>query len=141
MNGKAFQKQLIEHEGMQLQMYVDSVGIPTIGVGHNLRMPLTEDAVMQILSDDIGDVILDLSVNLPWWLTLDEIRQRVLADMCFNLGIARLLGFKNMLAALEVDNYDKAADEMKDSKWYVQVGSRGVRLEEMMRTGLEVVWS
>jgi len=59
----------------------------------------------------------------------------VLIDMCFNLGMAGLLGFQKMIEALERGYYERAADEMVNSRWYGQVGERGRRLEAMMRTG------
>jgi lysozyme len=72
---------------------------------------------------------------MPWWNELDETRQRVLANMCFNLGCPRLKNFKNFLAALEAGDFETAGEEMMDSKWATQVGSRAVRLQEKMLHG------
>jgi lysozyme len=69
-------------------------------------------------------------------LSIDEVRQRVLANMCFNMGITRLLKFRNMLGAIQLKNWDRAADEMVNSPWYTQVGARAVRLVQAMRTGV-----
>ena len=74
--------------------------------------------------------------ELPWWRKLDEVRQRVLANMCFNLGIDKLLGFQNALAAMAKGVYTTAAAEMQDSLWYGQVGQRAVRLCSAMETGV-----
>ena len=59
----------------------------------------------------------------------------MLADMCFNLGINRLLGFKNTLAAIKAGDYEAAADGMLASMWAKQVGKRAHRLIKMMREG------
>ena len=37
MNLDALEQQLIEHEGLELDMYKDTMGIATIGVGRNLE--------------------------------------------------------------------------------------------------------
>jgi len=60
---------------------------------------------------------------------------KVIVDMCFNLGLAGLKGFRKMIGHLEVGAYSNAAEEMKDSKWYWEVGNRSRRLVKMMATG------
>lgn len=128
--------QLIRHEALRLKPYRDSVGKLTIGVGRNLDdVGLTEAEAMTLLDNDIRRTESDLSEHLDWWLRLDEARRVVLANMCFNLGITRLLGFRRFLLALQEGEYQQAADEMKNSLWYRQVKGRGVELEKIMRTG------
>jgi lysozyme len=78
----------------------------------------------------------DLDRAAKWWAGLDEVRQRVLANMCFNMGIDRLLKFRNMLGAIQLGLGSGPADEMKSSIWYAQVGPRAERLEQAMRTGV-----
>ena len=67
---------------------------------------------------------------MVWWKDLPEDLQRVMANMCFNLGITRLLKFKKFLAAMEENKWDKAAVEMLDSRWAIQVGPRAIRLKD-----------
>ena len=67
---------------------------------------------------------------MDWWKDLPEDLQRVMANMCFNLGITRLLKFKNFLSAMENKDWEKAAVEMIDSRWATQVGARATRLKE-----------
>jgi lysozyme len=55
---------------------------------------------------------------------LPEPAQIVLVDMCFNMGISRLLNFRNMIKAMEQDDWDKAADELLDSKYAAQTKRR-----------------
>lgn len=133
MNIEKLKSHLELDEGRKNKMYYDSVGVPTIGVGHNLNDPISNRAIDIILEDDINSKIKDLDINLPWWRTMDEARQLVLADMCFNLGITRLLGFKETLKAMKEGRYQDAAKGMEDSLWYKQVGVRAVRLVEIMR--------
>jgi len=68
---------------------------------------------------------------------LDAVRQRVVIDMAFNIGVPRLTGFKKMWAAIHCGDYEEAALEMMDSKWARQVGRRAKRLSLMMKTGVE----
>ncbi|KVC46285.1 hypothetical protein WI72_32110 [Burkholderia ubonensis] len=77
-----------------------------------------------------------LDLHLSWWRQLDEVRQRVIANMAFNMGVATLLAFKNTLAAVQRGAYDIAAAGMKASRWYSQVGQRAVRLRSAMETGV-----
>jgi lysozyme len=72
---------------------------------------------------------------MQWWRGLNDTRQRVLANMCFNLGYPRLSKFKKFLAAAKDQDWETAADEMMDSKWATQVGDRAVRLREKMLNG------
>lgn len=80
-------------------------------------------------------MIKELDRNLSWWKNLDEVRQRVLFDMCFNLGVTKLLAFKNTLEAIRTGRYDDAAAGMLNSLWAKQVKGRATRLANMMRTG------
>jgi lysozyme len=128
--------QLVEHEGLETSPYRCTAGKLTIGVGHNLNAkPISRRAAVVILEDDLADVFADLDRQLPWWRDLDDVRQMVLVDMCFNLGIAGLLGFRMMLTSLREGCFQVAAEGMVRSKWYGQVGRRAKRLVEMMRTG------
>ena len=128
--------QLIQDERLRLSMYTDSVGVHTIGVGHNLdAKPISRRAAMVILDDDIADSMAEMDRAMPWWRTLDEVRQMVLANMCFNLGLGGLLSFRKALMAMKRGDYVAAAEDMKDSKWYTQVGARAVRLVNAMETG------
>ena len=129
-------KMLIRHEGLRLKPYYDSVGKLTIGVGRNLDdVGITEDEAEMMLTNDIDRTIYDLNTHLPWWNILDEIRQMVMVDMCFNLGIFGLLTFKNTLAAIKQGDYSEASILMLESKWAEQVGNRAWELSEMMRMG------
>lgn len=128
--------QLTLHEGLQLQPYIDTVGKITIGVGRNLDdKGISEAEAQYLLFNDMEEVKKSLSIALPWTAQLDEIRYRVIFDMCFNLGITRLLQFKNTLAAVKRGDYTEAASLMLQSKWAIQVRKRATRLAAMMRSG------
>jgi lysozyme len=128
--------ELIRDEGVRLKPYRDTVGKLTIGVGRNLDdVGITLAEAMVLLGHDITWAVHELETALPWFKDLDPVRQRVLCNMCFNLGLARLLGFRNTLAAVARGDYTQAAIEMMDSKWATQVGDRAKRLAKMMEQG------
>lgn len=136
MNLAKLAAQLEIDEGKRSRMYLDTVGKWTAGVGRNLSdRAFSEDEIALMLKNDIALVEADLDRDLPWWRSMTDARQNVLANMCFNLGINRLLGFKNTLAFMEAKRYDAAAKGMLDSKWARQVGQRANRLAAIMRTG------
>lgn len=133
---EALSRQLITEEGLRLHVYRDSVGLPTIGYGRNLvDRGITEDEAMYLLANDITSVVHDLDRDLTWWSGLDEVRQRVLASMCFNLGIGGLLNFKRTLQCIRIADWAGAAAGMRASLWARQVGTRAEKLAVMMETG------
>lgn len=126
---------LIKHEGLRLFPYYDTVGKLTIGVGRNLSdKGISKEEAMILLENDIKDCEKDLE-KFDWYKELDEVRKIVILDMCFNLGLPKLLSFKKMIQALRNKDYTRAAHEMLDSKWAHQVGNRALELSEIMRTG------
>ena len=128
MNIEEFTKTVAKHEGLRLDMYQDTVGVPTIGYGHNLLEPISERAALIILEDDIIKTVNELNDRMPWWEDLPEKAQMVVA----NMGWPRFSRFKKMLGALEDRDFIRAATEMEDSLWFAQVKSRGVELKQLM---------
>ena len=128
-------KQLIRDEGLKLAPYRDTVGKLTIGVGRNLDdNGITEAEAIHMLQNDIAVSERELS-RYPWFMQLDPIRRDAIVNMHFNLGLPRLLTFRNMIAALDGGNYTKAANEALDSKWANQVGERAIRVARQIKTG------
>ena len=148
---------LIADEGMELQVYTDSLDIDTIGVGRNLEdRGLTDEELQHLgytslqdvymngltlygarylLRNDIAIVEKELCKAHPCVEELDEARQMVCINMAFNLGMPRLNRFKKMWAAIHKGDYGTAALEMLDSKWAEQVKGRALRLSNIMKTG------
>ncbi len=132
MNAEKFTALVAKHEGLRLDMYHDTVGVPTIGYGHNMLQPISERAALVILEDDINIVFSELDERMDWWRDLPDEAQTVIASMVFNMGWPRFSRFKKFIAALEDRAWDKAAYEMEDSLWFQQVGNRGRELRAMM---------
>lgn len=128
--------ELRRDEGERFKPYKDTVGKLTIGVGRNLDdRGITTDESAYLLANDVTHVMRGLDIGLPWWRTLDPVRQRVLINMGFNLGINGLLGFVNTLRMVREKDYAAAAAGMLASKWARQVGDRAKRLAYMMEHG------
>jgi len=136
---EALRAQLIRHEGLRLSAYQDSLGYWTIGVGRliDARMGghITADEAMLLLDHDIDVCVADLTARYPWYEALDDIRQRAVTDLRFNLGAQGLDGFTHFLAWMARANYERAAESLINSKWHGQVGQRAVRIVHMVRTG------
>lgn len=147
MNRDAMIAELKRDEGLRLTVYDDAtgaalkpgkaiVGHPTIGIGRALDVRgITPDESMYLLGNDIDAFALGLSQAYTWFSGLDEVRQRAIVNMTFNLGFAGLSGFHDMLRYVQDMRFELAAKAMEDSAWYRQVGPRAVRLVAMMRTG------
>ncbi len=128
--------QLRIDEGERKKPYLDSVGKTTIGVGRNLTdVGLFPDEIEYLLQHDITRAENELRTNLPWYVSLDPVRQEVLVNMCFNMGWSVLSTFKNTLDAVRRGDYEAASKGMLQSKWASQVKGRATRLAEKMRTG------
>jgi lysozyme len=127
--------QLTKHEGLALKVYNDSMGIPSIGIGRNLRdKGITAMEAMFLLDGDITETIDWLNKNCPWWKDLDEVRARAIVDLAFNLR-GKLLGFKNMISAIIAKDWGKAHDELLASTFATQTGNRARDLANQILTG------
>jgi len=137
MERSEFVDQIKRHEGYRDRIYLDTVGVPTVGWGHALltgsRFPQAASEIL--LADDLASVDGDYArLALP----IDEadtVRQYAIKNMLFNLGVTRLLGFKNFLAAVRRHDWEAAMQHGMDSKWAQQVGPRARECMLMIGTG------
>lgn len=127
--------QLKRHEGFRGAPYLCTAGKVTIGYGRNLEAnPMTEEEAELLLVNDVDRVIGELRQHIDL-KQLTPARQAVLINMCFNLGLGGLLKFRNMWAAINREDWQRAADEMLDSRWAQQVGRRAQELAQQMEAG------
>ena len=127
--------QLVRHEGLRLKPYRCTAGKLTIGIGRNLDdRGISQKEAYAMLERDIMDFEQQLLDEIPeTYSGIDEVRQSVILNMCFNLGMKGLLGFKNPLAFIGAGDWERAANNMLASKWAKQVGMRAIELSELMR--------
>jgi len=148
---------LIVSEGLKLQVYKDTLGIDTIGIGRNLEdrgitkeeldwmdipnigivyeMGITEADAVYLATNDVQIVEEELLRAHSCVEQLDSVRQLILVDMAFNMGVPRLCKFKMMWAAIHDEDYPTAAKEMLDSRWASQVKGRATKLANAMHNG------
>lgn len=129
--------QIKRDENLRLKPYPDSVGKLTVGYGRNLEDDgISVQEAEYLLKDDLATAISNVNQYIPWSRALDEVRFGVLVNMTFNMGIEKVLGFKNTLVSVKAGNYTLAAQQMLQSRWAMQVGARATRLSKQMLTGI-----
>jgi len=137
-------KELERDEGVVHKVYLDHLGWPTFGIGHlimaddpeygyDLGTPISEDRVIEVFEDDIQIVLSDCDKLYVQFEYLPEEVQLIIANMMFNMGYTRLSRFKGMKCGVDTRDWNEAANEMVDSRWYKQVTKRANRLVERMR--------
>lgn len=162
MNKELLKQQLMEDEGIRLRPYKDSVGIWTCAIGRNLEHKglskdelfflgikastkeeviswllehgLSKEDCLYLLDNDIDDVYAQLKKQFSWFEFKPDVVQRVMCNLCFNIGLGRLLGFTKTLNAIKNDRWEVAATELLNSKYAIQTGARANRLAEALRS-------
>ncbi len=130
-------EQIKYHEGLRLKPYVCPAGKLTIGYGRNIEdCGITKYEAELLLAHDITAVESELKDKLEFWATLDPVRQAVLINMAFNMGVNGLMKFKKTLALIANGDYSSAAIEMMDSRWAKQVSKRALDLSVQMDLGI-----
>lgn len=146
-----------KHEGRRYEVYLDTEGHPTIGVGFNLdrhgahevlyhlgiahvrvlngSQRLTDAQIDALLAGDIAVSVASARAACPSFDALPEGVQLALIDMAFNLGRGGLSGFRGMLAAIAHGDWLAAATEALDSRWARQVGRRALEDVALMLSG------
>ena len=127
---------IAKNEGLKLKPYLCPAGKLTIGYGHNLD----DNGIPQFIADELlkydmqkahDDLVSIFKYPLDDLIT--DNRYAALLDMMFNLGKPTFLEFKKMITAIKQGDWSKAADELKDSAYYKQVGNRAKVNENILR--------
>ena len=144
MNINKLREELKIDEGVKYEIYLDHLGLPTFGIGHlvlesdeehgqPVGTEVTEDRVNECFESDVEQVLSDCETLYSDYYDLPEEVQLIIANMMFNMGRPRLSKFKGMKRGVDARDWDAAADEMVDSRWYKQVTNRADRLVQRMR--------
>ena len=144
MNIEKLREEIAADEGEVHEIYLDHLGLPTFGIGHLVRdddpesglpvgTPVDDDRVVSAFESDIETVLSDCNKLYSDFDDLPEEAQRVIANMMFNMGRPRLSKFKGMKSGVDARDWNRAADEMVDSRWYRQVTNRADRLVTRVR--------
>lgn len=143
-------KDLVQkHEGLELMPYKDSLGILTVGVGHNLEASpiqdwqyladgsISMDTAMALFDNDFANATYPLAVYCsPWFQAMDPVRQAVIQDMCFNLGWPKLSQFHRTLGFFQANDWASASTAMLESLWAKQVPKRAEEDATMVSLGI-----
>ena len=144
MDLEKLRKQLEIDEGVKYEIYLDHLGYPTFGIGHlvipsdkeyreDVGTRVSEERVRECFDKDVESVLRDCTLLYKDFDELPEEAKQIIANMMFNMGYTRLSKFKGMKRGVDTRDWNKAADEMVDSRWYKQVTNRANRLVERMR--------
>ena len=144
MNIDQLRMELEYDEGCKYEIYLDHLGLPTFGIGHlvteddpengqEVGTPVDEARVVEVFEKDVEVTIGECKKLYDDWDDLPEEAQLIIANMMFNMGRPRLSQFKGMKRGVDARDWNAAADEMVDSKWYRQVTNRAQRLVDRMR--------
>jgi lysozyme len=147
---------VIKHEDSRPSVYPDSEGIPTVGIGFNLKRPdaaaqlkkvganfekilagkssLTQEQINALFFTDLAQAKTSAQALVPNMPTLPPKVQGVLTEMAFNLGMPRLSGFKKFLSHIQNKDFLAASQEMINSKWAKQVGDRAKTLASIIKS-------
>ena len=144
MNLEQLRIELEQDEGCVAEIYLDHLGFPTFGIGHLVKKTDDEfglpegsavapERINECFEDDIQMTCDDCLRLYPDFDMLPEEVQLIIANMMFNLGATKMAKFRGMKSGVDDRDWQKAADEMKDSKWFEQVPNRAQRLIDRMR--------
>ena len=144
MNLDQLRMELEYDEGCKYEIYLDHLGLPTFGIGHlvteddpehgqEVGTAVSEERVIEVFEKDVQVTIDECKKLYDDWIDLPDEVQLIIANMMFNMGRPRLSQFKGMKRGVDARDWNAAADEMVDSKWYRQVTNRAERLVQRMR--------
>jgi len=144
MDIEQLRRELDEDEGCVYEIYLDHLGYPTFGIGHlvtkndiefgwSVGTDVDEYRVHEVFEEDVQTVLSDCKKLYHNFYHLPEEVQLIIANMMFNMGRTRLSKFKGMKRGIDDCDWQAAADEMVDSRWYRQVTNRAERLVKRMR--------
>ncbi len=126
-------KRLIDFEGMVLKSYTCPTGYTSVGVGRNLETNgITEEEAMYLLNNDISSVIKKLDKHWIAWRKLPITAQYVCIDLVFNMGVNSFMSFRRTRCYMELGEWEKAGDELLNSKYAEQVGRRALFNSEQL---------
>lgn len=133
-------QRVMRHEGSQTKdgmhiVYKDSRGNNTLAYGTLVDFPggLTEVEARYLLQNRLSTAGAEAKQSFPGFENLDSDRQGVIVEMVFQLGMSGVLEFKELIAAIAVNDFETAADQMLDSAWDKETPSRVVELAAIMR--------
>ena len=137
---EVLKKRIREHEGFIAKPYLDSLGKATIGYGHLITeednfeegKEYSKDELLKLFDKDFAKAEMGADQLVGHIQELHIEAKNIVTEMVFQLGTQGVRNFKNMIAALEARDYQKASMEMLDSRWHAQTTNRCENLSKIM---------
>lgn len=139
MDIERLKEEIKADEGYKNEIYLDHLGLPTLGVGHLIKETdpeyglevgthIDDERVNELFEQDLNVTLGECTLLYDDFYLLPEEAQLIIANMMFNLGRPRLSKFVKFRKAVDDRDWQEASNQMKDSKWYRQVTLRAERL-------------
>lgn len=138
MDYDRLKKQLVIHEGLETKLYHCSMGHPTIGVGRNLSVGISESEAMYLLENDIANVESQCRTTFDWFENLTDLRKEAVVNLVFNMGLTTFLKFKKTIGYIEQGLYELAGTELLNSRYAEQVGRRAIEVANQLASDSQV---
>lgn len=129
---EAFKRHLLAREGRRNVVYRDSLGKPTVGIGH-LVLPGDNLKVGDRITDEQVKAFLDKDARGAWDAANRQASEAGISDGCFIIALAAVnfqLGtgwtkkFPNTWKLIKAGQYSQAAKEIGSSLWAKQTPVR-----------------
>ncbi len=122
-----------KQEGYSKYLYIDNGGY-SIGYGTNVTDGLSKVEANWLLIHRLYVARKKLE-RFGWYRVQNRTRKMALIDLTYNLGISRLLRFRDFIWCLSHGYFHAAANQLKSSLWFSQVGRRGRKIYTMIYFG------
>ena len=110
-------------------------GVDTIGIGFAIKdLNLSEEVCEMILTEKLEALEERFEKKFDWFHTSPVEVRNVMLNMAYQLGFAGFCKFKKTIAYLEEAEWEKASEEMLDSRWAKQTPNRAKELSEIIKS-------
>lgn len=136
--------QLEQDEGFRDHAYPDpethaepwTVGYGCTGPGIGPDTVWTQPQAQAAMVARLGAIQAQLYHDEPWVASLDPVRQDVLENIAYNVGVHGLEAWPKTLALFQTGDFAGAAEALlHEGKWNAEVGNRAVRLSAATKSG------
>lgn len=133
----ALKSMIKHHEDKRLEVYKDTNGNDTIGYGHLVKpgedfsKGITDEQADELFDKDFEHHVKGARTT-PGYNLADQRRKQAMVDLAYNMGPNWYKTWPKFSAAAAKGDWKTAAQELKNSKWYKQVGNRGPTIVNMI---------
>ena len=144
---------LKSEEGFRDKIYECTAGVDTIGYGFNVKYlssdeialnggvvePMSKEVASMILHKKLKKLIKSVDEIYTWVDNLPGVVKIGVYDMVYQLGLKSFVGFTNTIKHLKNHDYDKARQNIMNSRWAKQTPKRaGNMCARLVRASLAV---